>query len=60
MVRQANLNERGRSAESNADARTVFERMRAKVEASNAEEPTMEEINAFIAAVRGERLRKRR
>ena len=34
---------------------SAFESMRAKVEASNAEEPTMDEINDFISSVRNGR-----
>ena len=34
---------------------SAFESMRAKVEASNAEEPTMDEINDFISSVRNSR-----
>ena len=33
----------------------AVESMRAKVEAANAEEPTMDEINAFISSVRRSR-----
>ncbi len=33
----------------------AFESMRAKVESSNAEEPSMDEINDFISTVRGSR-----
>ena len=43
------------SADTRAVAIAAFESMRAKVEATNAEEPTIDEINAFIAAVRRER-----
>ena len=34
---------------------SAFESMRAKVEAANAEEPTMDEINDFISSVRNSR-----
>ena len=34
---------------------SAFESMRSKVEAANAEEPTMDEINDFISSVRNSR-----
>jgi len=45
----------GRSDDAVSQARLAVERMRKRVEESNAKEPTLDEVNAFISNVRAQR-----